>query len=87
MASIDVSINDIIWALSSHEKQELMDELWDDGIEPTDMDNDNVFTGAETNTEVELQKVLGNIWKNRLFINSDDLITLNKFANKGVYGV
>ena len=31
MASIDIEIDDILYSLSSYEKQELADELYDDG--------------------------------------------------------
>lgn len=89
MASIDVDIDDIIWAMSSYEKQELADELYNEGYTPskyTDDDGDVFQMIAETTTEDELKKVLENIWKNRIFINNNDLESLNFYANKGDYG-
>ena len=33
--NVDVDIDDILWSLSSYEKQELVDDLYDDGYTPT----------------------------------------------------
>lgn len=85
MASIDIDWDDFLYECSSYEKQRIIDSLYDDGYSPSDLNSDELEMEAESNREVELVKTLQNIWKNRMFLNSDNLDSLNHYANKGLY--
>ena len=41
---------------------------------------------AESTSEKFLKECLENIWKNRMFINNEDLESLKYYTNKGDYG-
>jgi len=49
MASIDIDIDDILYSLAGYEKQELADQLYDDGYCPKQVGN--------------VRKLLGNKWR------------------------
>ena len=76
MASIDIDIDDILWGMSDYEKQELVDDLYEDGyvakkdIQNTDGDLDE-FDSA-------VSKLLGNGWK----LTKEDEETILRIANK-----
>ena len=42
MASIDIEIEDILWNMSDYEKQELVDELYEEGFTPKGLPTSNV---------------------------------------------
>ena len=62
MASIDVDIEDVLWGMSDREKQELVDDLYDDGYCPKQI-------GAHPDDEVrgewddQVIKLIGNSWR------------------------
>ena len=62
MASIDVDIEDVLWGMSDREKQELVDDLYDDGYCPKQI-------GAHPDDEVRSEwddqviKLIGNSWR------------------------
>ena len=57
--NIDIDIDDILWSMSDTEKQELVDDLYDDGYIPTKLqkyDSDSDFDEA-------CEKLKGNSWR------------------------
>jgi hypothetical protein len=57
--NIDIDIDDILWSMSNAEKQELVDDLYDDGYIPTKLqksDSDSDFDEA-------CGKLKGNNWR------------------------
>jgi hypothetical protein len=85
MANIDIEYDDFLSGCSSYERQRIIDSLYDDGYLPSDLNSDELEMNADSSTEIELVKTLQNIWKNRMFLNSNDLDSLNHYANKGLY--
>jgi hypothetical protein len=85
MANIDIEYDDFLYRCTSYEKQSIIDSLYDDGYLPSDSNSDELGMKADSSTEIELVKTLQNIWKNRLFLNNNDLESLNHYANKGAY--
>lgn len=78
MASIDFDIDDILYSLSSWEKQELADELYDDGYVPKQMDGihpDDVPTGE---FDKEVHKLIGNSWR----LTKEDEEIILRITNK-----
>ena len=51
-----------------------------------DEDEDGFEMIAESASEQFLKECLENIWKNRMFINNEDLESLKYYTNKGDYG-
>ena len=82
---IDIDWDDYLYECSSYEKQRIIDSLYDEGYVPKNMDESEFKMEPESTTDVELIKTLQNIWNNRLFLNNNDLESLNHYANKGVY--
>jgi hypothetical protein len=79
MASIDIEIDEILYSMSSWEKQELVDELYDDGYvakkDPRyDLDEDGAFGDFDT----QVTKLLGNSWR----LSKEDEETILKITNK-----
>jgi hypothetical protein len=78
MASIDIDIDDILYSLSSYEKQELADELYDDGFVPKQMGGvhpDDVPIGE---FDSEVTKLIGNSWR----LSKEDEETILRITNK-----
>jgi hypothetical protein len=76
--SIDVDIDDILWDMTSYEKQELVDELYADGYIPKQMGGvhpDDVPTG---DFDREVSKLIGNSWK----LSKEDEETILRITNK-----
>ena len=88
MASVDVDIdfNDYLSGCDSSEKQKIMDSLWQDGYTPKGVSEDGFEMIDESTSEQFLKECLENIWKNRMFINNEDLESLKYYTNKGDYG-
>ena len=61
MASIDIEIDEIIYAMTSWEKQELADELYDAGYVPTDLEKKQSKSDDDWDEAVE--KLKGNKWR------------------------
>jgi hypothetical protein len=78
MASIDFDIDDIMYSLSSWEKQDLVDELYEDGYVPKQMGGvhpDDVPVGE---FDSQVHKLIGNSWR----LSKEDEETILKIANK-----
>jgi len=88
MARVDVDIdfNDYLNGCDSWEKQEIIDSLWQDGYTPQGVSEDEFEMISESTSEQFLKECLENIWKNRMFINNEDLESLKYYTNKGDYG-
>lgn len=83
---MDLDIDDFLYECSSFEKQRIMDSLWQDGYAPKGISEDEFEMVAESTSEKFLKECLENIWKNRMFINNEDLESLKYYTNKGDYG-
>lgn len=77
MASIDIEIDDIISGMTSYEKQELADELYDDGYCPSQIGEhpDDIPTDE---FDKEVSKLIGNAWR----LTKEDEETILRIANK-----
>ena len=85
MANIDIQYDDFLAGCASYEKQHIMDLLYEDGYTPSNSNSDEFGMYASSSTEIELVKTLQNIWNNRLFLNNNDLKSLNHYATRGAY--
>ena len=75
--SIDVDIDDILWGMNDYDKQELVDELYDEGFVAKklgDYPDDVPFTEFDR----EVSKLLGNSWR----LSKEDEATILKITNK-----
>lgn len=77
MASIDIDIDDIISGLMSYEKQELADELYDDGYFPKQL-GEHPEDRIESDFDREVNKLIGNSWR----LSKEDEETILRIANK-----
>lgn len=78
MASIDIDIDDILWGMSDYEKQNLVDDLYDDGFVPKQLGgvhSDDVYTNG---FDMEVTKLIGNSWR----LSKEDEETILKITNK-----
>lgn len=81
---IDVDIDDILFEMSSYEKQDLADELYSEGyipkqmrgVHPDDVTGDVLIPFGEFDRQVS--KLIGNNWK----LSKEDEETILKIANK-----
>lgn len=78
MASIDIDIEDILYSLSSYEKQELADELYDDGFLPKQMGGVHPNDIPTGDFDKEVSKLIGNAWR----LSKEDEETILKITNK-----
>jgi hypothetical protein len=76
MASIDIEIDEIIYAMTSWEKQELADELYDAGYVPTDLEKKQSKSDDDWDEAVE--KLKGNKWR----LSNEDTETILKITSK-----
>ena len=76
MASIDIEIDDIMYSLSSWEKQELVDELYEAGYIPKKLDKELELDGSDW--DMQVNKLLGNKFK----LSKEDEETILRIANK-----
>ena len=77
MASIDIDIDDILYGLMSYEKQELVDELYDDGYVAS-QDKRSDYDDPKTEFDEACIKLFGNGWR----LSKEDEETILKIANK-----
>lgn len=64
MASIDIDIDDIVCGMMDYEKQELVDELYEDGyVAKKDPRYDMDENGFTNEFDEEVAKLIGNGWK------------------------
>jgi len=75
MANIDIDIDDIMYSLSSWEKQELVDELYNDGY-IAKKDNEARSTDDEWNAQVH--KLFNNKWR----LSKEDEEAILRITNK-----
>lgn len=78
MASIDIDIDDIVYSLSSWEKQELADELYDDGYIPKQMGKIHPDDEYISSFDEQVGKLIGNGWK----LSKEDEETILKITKK-----
>jgi hypothetical protein len=77
MASINIDIEDILWDLSDYEKQEIVDDLFDEGfVAKKDQRFDADADGDEWDEAVK--KLVGNKWR----LTSEDEETILKITKK-----
>ena len=86
---INVDFDDVLGSMNDREKQEMCDNLYDDGYIPSNQDMDDVKSifspeGRLTQNESELADILINIWNNKHFINNDDIKQLRYYSKKGL---
>lgn len=86
---VDIDIHDLLWDLSKRDKQELVDELYDDGYTPTKMNTADIRDMFSLNKDLtynenELLGILARIWENKSFLNKENLEMLEYFATKGI---
>jgi hypothetical protein len=74
--SIDVSIDDIVWGMTDYDKQELVDELFDEGfVAKKDPRSDE---GEGSDWDEAVMKLLGNKWR----LSNEDEQTILRITNK-----
>jgi hypothetical protein len=76
MASIDIEIDEIIYAMTSWEKQELADELYEDGYIPKELEKKQSKSNDDWDKAVE--KLKGNKWR----LSKEDEEIILKITNK-----
>lgn len=76
MASIDIDIDDILDGLLSYEKQELADELYDDGYCPKQVKQ--VMDDDLDEWDTQILKLKFNKWR----LSKEDEETILKITNK-----
>ena len=76
MASIDIDVDDILYSLSSYEKQELADELYDDGYCPKQVQQ--VMDENLDDWDEAIIKLKGNKWR----LTKEDEETILRITNK-----
>ena len=79
MASIDIDIDDIVCSMMDYEKQELVDELYEDGyVAKKDPRYDMDENGFTNEFDEEVAKLIGNGWK----LSKEDEETILKITKK-----
>jgi hypothetical protein len=58
---VEVHLDDILWKMSSREKQELVDDLYDDGYTPTQI-HDQIDKHTDDFSEA-CKKLIGEAWR------------------------
>ncbi len=76
MASIDIDLDDILWGLSSYEKQELVDDLYDDGYCPKQIGNHPDDEDSDE-WDTNVRKLIGNKWR----LTTEDEETILRITN------
>lgn len=74
--NIDIEIDDILYGLASYEKQELADELYDDGYCPKQVKD--VMDRDYDEWDEQVNKLLGNKWR----LSKEDEETILRITNK-----
>jgi hypothetical protein len=82
MASIDVDITDLVYGMSSYEKQELVDELYSDGFIPEGCEPPKPTVADDLESidffDEVISKMVGNSWK----LTKEDEETILRISNK-----
>jgi hypothetical protein len=77
--SVDVDIDDVLWGMSSYEKQKLADELYEDGYVPKQIKGtlaDSDYNYSDFDDQVK--KLVGNSWR----LSKEDEETILRITNK-----
>jgi phosphosulfolactate synthase (CoM biosynthesis protein A) len=78
MARINIEIEDILWDMSDYEKQELVDDLYEDGfVAKKDIQN---IDGEFNEFDSAVSKLIGNSWR----LSTEDEETILRIANKTI---
>lgn len=81
--SVDVDIDDILWELSKREKQQLVDELYDDGFTPSQIDTlDLMSEGNDNPMNVMWKEQILKLLSNRHKLTNEDEEIILKISNK-----
>ncbi len=56
--NVDIDIDDVLWELSKREKQQLVDDLYDDGYIPKPLINDHT-----DDFSLACKKLMGQAWR------------------------
>jgi hypothetical protein len=78
--NVDVDIDDVLWGMSSYEKQQLADDLYEDGYVPKKLqhlDPENQSPHS-LDFDEQVQKLIGNSWR----LSKEDEETILKITNK-----
>ena len=78
MASIDIEIDDIMYSLSSYEKQELADELYENGYVPKQISGTLLDSDEDSDWNIAVNKLKNNQWR----LSKEDEETILKITNK-----
>ena len=80
MPSIDIDIDDIMYGLSRREKQELVDELYEDGYCPKQLEGTLLVENNKRPSEFDyaVHKLIGNSFK----LSKEDEETILRITNK-----
>jgi hypothetical protein len=76
--SVDVDIDDVLWGMSSYEKQKLVDELYEDGYVPKQMGGVHPDDAPTGDFDKEVSKLIGNSWR----LTKEDEETILRITNK-----
>ncbi len=75
--SVDVDIDDVLWGMSDYEKQQLVDDLFDDGyVAKKDQRSNSGATDSDWDEAVA--KLIGNKWR----LTTEDEETILRITNK-----
>ena len=75
MARINIEIEDILWDMSDREKQELVDDLYDDGYIAKKSDESK---NADDEWNKQVHKLFNNNWR----LSKEDEETILRITNK-----
>lgn len=59
--TVDVDVDDVLWSMSRNEKQELVDELYDDGYIPKQVQKESYKRNDDFSLACE--KLIGQSWR------------------------
>ncbi len=75
MASIDIDIDDILYSMTSYEKQQLADELYEEGYLAK---KDDAAKSTDDEWNEQVNKLFNNKWR----LSKEDEETILKITNK-----
>ena len=58
--SVDIDVDDVLWGMTSRDKQELADDLYDDGYIPKQVQK---VVEPDDNFSVACKKLMGQSWR------------------------
>jgi hypothetical protein len=75
--NVDIELDDILTELTSREKQQLADDLYEDGYCPSQVDQDSI-NEKYSDFDKRVQTLIGNSWR----LTKEDEETILKITNK-----